>query len=142
MDIQPGTGPLYFFIAGTSMFLLGLCLTFLRQRRRQPKRFDVWEFAIAPLVILAVLIWGYLAIDLDRDDTFIMMIFISILLFIGSVPFGPLAWIAMGLLIFLTLRNGTASLDLIGGACTGLLGGGVAGYLTAVFWRSIPPGPE
>ena len=142
MDIQLAASPFHVFAAGASMFLLGLWLTFIGHHKRQPKPFDVWEFAVVPSVILAVLLWGYWAIDLDREHALVAMFLGILLLFLATAPLGPLAWFAMFFLFIYALRHGPAALDLIGAACVGMLAGGVAGYLTAVLWRWIPPRPE
>jgi hypothetical protein len=124
------------------MFLLGLGLTFTGHYKRQPKPFDVWEFAVVPSVILAVLLWGYWAIDLDPEYALAVMLLCIVLLGMAAALLGPIAWFAMFLLLLYALRYGAPALDLIGAACVGMLAGGVAGYLTAVLWRWIPPRPE
>ena len=142
MDIQLAASPFHVFAAGASMFLLGLWLTFLGRYRRQPKPFDVWEFAVVPSIILAVLLWGYWAIDLDPENALAVMLLCIVLLGMAAVLLGPIAWFAMFLLLLYALRYGAPALDLIGAACVGVLAGGIAGYLTAVLWRRIPTRPE
>jgi hypothetical protein len=142
MDFQLAASPSHVFVAGVSMFFLGGCLTFLGHYRRRPKRFDVWEFAVVPFVLLAVLLWGYWAIEIDRDYSLGLTILGLVVLLIVGLPlggFGIALWLFLG---FYALRYGGAALDLVGVACVGILGGCIAGYLTAVLWRSIPPGPE
>lgn len=142
MEIPPTASPLHVFIAGTVMFLLGVCLTFLSHYRRQPRRFDVWEFAIVPLVVLAVLLWGYWAIDTDPETGLFVMLVTIVVMAVGTFPLGPIAWIAMVLLGLYAYRHGPAALDLVGAACVGLLSGGIAGYMLAILRRRIPPRPE
>ncbi len=142
MEIQLAASPFHIFIAGAGMFLLGICLTFLAYYRRPPRRFDIWEFAIVPLVVLAVLLWGYWAIDIDPETAIVVMLVAIAAMAIAALPLGPIAWIAMFLLALYALRHGTAALDLVGAACVGLLSGGIAGYLLTIAWRRIPPRPE
>jgi hypothetical protein len=139
MDIQLAASPFHVFAAGALMFLLAAGLTFIGHHDRRPKRFDVWEFAVVPLIVLATLLLGYWAIDIDRDHAIGYALLGLVFLIVPMAALGPFGILAWLLMMIYTLRYGGAALDLIGAACTGILAGSLAGYLSAVLWRRMAP---
>jgi hypothetical protein len=142
MDIQLAASPFHVFAAGALMFLLAAGLTFIGHYRRRTKPFDVWEFAVVPFIVLTVLLFGYWAIDIDRDHALGATLFGLALFVVAAAALGPVAVFAWLLLLFYTLRFGGAALDLIGAAFVGMLAGVIAGYSGAVLWRKSPPRQE
>lgn len=132
--------PIDALLAGVVTFAAGAVLTFLRQRKRRPRPFDLWEFAIVPAVVLAVLLWADWAIDIDPEYVLGAWLILLAVLAGIALPLGPLAWLVWLIVTVYSLRYSATALDLIGAVCIGMLAGGIAGYAVAVWHRRIAAG--
>ncbi len=126
-DLQT-VGPV---LIGLACFFVSVAVTYWRKYGRVAKRFDFIEHLVAPLIVLAVLIVAYFAVDLQGEYSVGLTALLVMAMLGPAFAMGPPGWAIWVVLVYCLVHWGGAAMASVGLASIGLVAGEPLGYAIA-----------